>query len=55
MLPKILKKLVEIVHDKTNAFDNAIILSIANKIEQNEDEGEAVFVVVDDETTTNVL
>ena len=50
-----IKRLVEIVLDKANAFDNAIILFIANKIEQNEDEGEAVFVVVDDETTANAL
>ena len=38
-----------------NSFDNAIILIIANEVEQNEDEGEAVFVVGDDETTTNAM
>ena len=52
---KFSKRLVEIVLDKANAFDNVIILFIANKIEQNEDEGEADFVDEDDETTTNAL
>ena len=47
------KRLVEIVLDKANAFDNAIILFIANKIEKNEDEGEAGF--VDDDNNTNAV
>ena len=50
---KFRKRLVEIVLDKANAFDNAIILFIANKIEKNEDEGEAGF--VDDDNNTNAV
>ena len=50
------KGLVELrVLDKANAFDIAIILFIANRIEQNGEDCEAVFVDEDDETTTNAL
>ena len=51
MLSKIQgKKLVEIILDKTHAFDNAIILFITNKIEQNDDVEKVIFVDEDDET-----
>ena len=51
MLSKIQqKKLVEIILDKTHAFDNAIILFITNKIDQNDELDKVFFVDEHDES-----
>ena len=56
MLSKIQgKKLVEIILDKTHAFDNAIILFITNKIDQNDEIDKVIFVDEDDEHDKSVL
>ena len=49
------KKLVEIILDKTHAFDNAIILFITNKIDQNDEIDKVIFVDEDDEHDKSVL
>ena len=41
---------MEIILDKTHAFDNAIILFITNKTDQNDDVDKVIFVNEDNET-----